>query len=81
MGKYYIGLATSVHDPAIAIVNSDGDVVYAEATERYLQNKRALFCAATPYFYVKEILENYCPKGSELVVVPTWPKSYYSKLR
>ena len=28
--KYYIGLATSFHDPAFAIVNQEGELIFAE---------------------------------------------------
>lgn len=41
MATWYLGLSTSGHDPALAIVNEAGQVVYAEATERFLQDKRA----------------------------------------
>lgn len=41
MATFYLGLSTSGHDPAIAIVNEAGQVVFAEATERFLQDKRA----------------------------------------
>ena len=42
MEKFYIGLANGIHDPAMAVVDSDGEVIYAEGTERPLQNKRAV---------------------------------------
>ena len=29
MSRYYIGLANTVHDPAIAIVGPDGEVLFA----------------------------------------------------
>ncbi|AFZ24137.1 hypothetical protein Cylst_1888 [Cylindrospermum stagnale PCC 7417] len=38
MNCYYIGLANTCHDPAIAIVDSTGNVLFAEALER--QGKR-----------------------------------------
>jgi carbamoyltransferase len=40
--KYYIGLSITYHDPALAIIDEQGDVLFAEATERYMQNKRAI---------------------------------------
>jgi carbamoyltransferase len=36
----YIGLSTSGHDPSFAIVDAQGRVLFAEATERFLQDKR-----------------------------------------
>ena len=41
MSQYFIGLSTSGHDAAVAIVNQAGRVIFAESTERYLQDKRA----------------------------------------
>lgn len=41
MTTWYLGLSTSGHDPALAIVDPAGRVVFAEATERFLQDKRA----------------------------------------
>ena len=37
----YIGLSNSPHDPAIAILDGKGEVLFAEASERLQQNKRA----------------------------------------
>jgi carbamoyltransferase len=41
MRRIYCGIACTAHDPAIALVNSDGEVLYAQATERQTQTKRA----------------------------------------
>lgn len=41
MTRWYLGLSTSGHDPALAIVDEQGRVVFAEATERFMQDKRA----------------------------------------
>ena len=41
MALFHLGLSTSGHDPALAIVDADGKLVFAEATERFLQDKRA----------------------------------------
>ena len=41
MSQYFIGLSTSGHDAAVAVVNEAGRVLFAESTERYLQDKRA----------------------------------------
>lgn len=74
MNKYYIGLSITYHDPALAIVNNQGKVLYAEATERYMQNKRALNCAADPLLRVKELLEQYCPAPDEIIIAINWRK-------
>jgi len=41
MSKWYLGLSTSGHDPALALVDEAGTVRFAEATERFMQDKRA----------------------------------------
>jgi len=72
----YIGLATTPHDPALAIVNSKGEVVFAEATERYLQNKRAWCSSPEDIIRTKGLLEKYCDKNADLVIATTWTKQY-----
>lgn len=70
--KYYIGLSITYHDPALAIVDDQGEVLFAEATERYMQNKRALNCAADPLLRVKDLLTQYCPSADEFVITINW---------
>lgn len=58
----------------MAIVNDQGDVLFAEATERYMQNKRALHCEADPLLRVKALLDQYCPDADEIVIAINWHK-------
>lgn len=74
MTTYYIGLSITYHDPAIAIIDEQGRVVFAEAIERYMQNKRALNCAADPLLYVQELLTQYCPSATEFVIAINWQR-------
>ena len=74
MKKYYIGLSVTYHDPALAIVDDKGKVLFAEATERYKQNKRAFNCKADPLLHVKDLLETYCPFPDEMVIAINWRK-------
>lgn len=57
--KYYIGISSGFHDGAIALVNDSGEIIFAEATERYTQNKRSLTSAADNYFYSLKIAKAY----------------------
>ena len=70
--KNYIGLACTMHDPAIAIVDSKGEVRFAEATERYMQNKRAFGCPPDDINRVNRLIEKYCEPSAEIVVAKTW---------
>ena len=71
-----IGLACSLHDPALAIVNARGEVAFAESTERYLQDKRAFGAAPDPFFRVPELVERYCDPGADLVLARTWSADF-----
>ncbi|MCK4841521.1 MAG: nodulation protein nolNO [Methylococcales bacterium] len=74
MNKYYIGLSITYHDPALAIIDEQGNVLFAEATERYMQNKRALNCQADPLLRVKQLLDQYCSSAEEFVIAINWRK-------
>ena len=74
MKKYYIGLSITYHDPALAIIDAQGKVLFAEATERALQNKRALNCVADPLLQVQDLLQQYCADGDEFVIAINWRK-------
>lgn len=74
MTKYYIGLSVTYHDPALAIMNEQGEVLFAQATERYMQNKRALHCVADPLLWVRGILEQHCPSPTQFVIAINWRK-------
>lgn len=56
MSIYSVGLSTTGHDPAFAIVSPDGEVVFAEATERFLQSKRAWGAQPDQLSHVKPVL-------------------------
>ena len=72
MIHYYIGLASTCHDPAIAIVDSNGQVVFAEALERYLQNKRAWDVQPDNFYQIVQLIESYCDPKAKFVVASTW---------
>lgn len=75
MKKNYIGLANTFHDSSVAIVNSEGKVVFAEATERYLQNKRAMNCLPDVYMHIGKVIDKYCEPDAELVVAQSWSEN------
>jgi carbamoyltransferase len=78
----YIGLACSYHDPAIAVVSGDGEILFAEATERALQMKRAFHCAADHFPHVDSVLDRYCQTGDDLVIAKSWGQggNYWRRL-
>jgi carbamoyltransferase len=80
MSRYYVGLACTGHDNAIAIVDPEGRIVFAEAAERYLQNKRALGYSAEDHHRVLELVKKYCAGARELVVAKSWSEDAESTL-
>ena len=79
MGRYYIGLATTFHDPALAIVGPDGEVRFAEATERPLQSKRAFSCPPDDLLRTPGLIRQYCEPDAELVVTQSWSLEHLSQ--
>ena len=75
MRKYYIGLSVTYHDPALAIIDQQGVVLYAEATERILQNKRALNCPPDALFDIEAILRRYCVSPDVIDIAINWKKN------
>lgn len=74
MTTVYLGLSVSGHDPAFAIVDAEGRLLFAEATERALQDKRAWGAAPDHYDHVAGALSRHCPDVTRLVVATTWAR-------
>jgi carbamoyltransferase len=74
MKKYYLGLSVTYHDPALAIIDDQGHVLFAEATERHLQNKRALNNEPDQLFCMPGLLERYCSDANVFVIAINWRK-------
>ena len=74
MEKFYVGLATTLHDPAVAVVDCSGEILFAEASERYLQDKRAHGAAADVRSTVRRIIHEYCDPGAEYVIAKSWSR-------
>ena len=72
----YIGLSNSPHDPAIAILDGKGEVLFAEASERLQQNKRAWCSPADDLFRIKILLNEYASDSERLVIAKTWDSDY-----
>lgn len=73
---YTIGLATTFHDPALAIIGPEGEVVFAEATERYLQYKRAPNCEPDSVQRMEGLLKRYIPGDAEVRIATSWSEDF-----
>lgn len=72
MKTLYFGICCSAHDPAIAIINDHGELVFAEATERSLQYKRGLNALPDHYPYITNLLDKYDDGATRLIVSKNW---------
>lgn len=72
MSTFYVGLSNTLHDSALAILSPEGEVLYAEATERYLQNKRSIGCAPDYFQHARKMIDKYCGAKADIVVAQSW---------
>lgn len=70
--RIYVGLANSVHDSAMAIVDEDGNVLFAESTERCLQNKRAIGVSPDHFVWTRKVLDTYAKDATQIVLSRSW---------
>jgi carbamoyltransferase len=68
----YLGLCSTYHDPALALINEQGQVLFAEATERTLQYKRALNCEPDNPFLLPKVLLDKSPDAGRFVIAGNW---------
>lgn len=80
MKRYYIGLAATIHDPALAIVDAFGEPVFAEATERFIQCKRAYNCTPDDMIRIPQLISEYCEADAELVAAITWSTEHLAQI-
>ncbi|UMY17759.1 carbamoyltransferase [Methylobacterium organophilum] len=79
--RYYLGLATTFHDPALALVGPDGTVLFAEGAERFLQYKRAPNCEPDTGIRMVGLLKAHVPEGAELVIASSWGEQFTEFLK
>ena len=80
MAVVRIGLATTFHDPALAIIGPQGDIRFAEATERFLQYKRAPNCEPDPAPNVARLLDQFVEPDADIVLATSWSGNFAAAL-
>lgn len=73
----YLGFSCSQHDPSIAVVDEDGEVVFAQANERALKCKRGWHSPPDAFGVIEPILKKYA-SGEEITANLTWSKGALS---
>ncbi|RZJ25977.1 MAG: carbamoyl transferase, partial [Brevundimonas sp.] len=76
MSRFYLGLSTSGHDPALALVDDAGRIRFAEATERFIQDKRAWGAAPDHVGHLESALGavGFDASADELIVSTSWAR-------
>ncbi|MCC6750540.1 MAG: hypothetical protein IT371_22945 [Deltaproteobacteria bacterium] len=74
MRRNYLGLSCSYHKPSWALVDHQGAVRFAEATDRYLQTPWAYGCVPDQLHRITPLIRKYADAGIELVVATSWKK-------
>lgn len=69
-----MGLGSSVHDPSIAFVGDDGEVLFAEAVERAAGTKRAWHMPPDDPMRVDRLLDRYAPRGTAVTIAHSWER-------
>jgi carbamoyltransferase len=69
-------LSATFHDPSIAIVSPEGEILFAEAIERPLQDKRALNCPPDGVLRVADLVEEYCDPDAELIAAVSFSERH-----
>jgi carbamoyltransferase len=78
--RFYVGLAATFHDSALAIVDPAGEVRFAEATERYLQNKRAYNCPPDDLVRMPRLVREHVDADAAIVAAVSWSTPYLDRL-
>ena len=71
-GTLYVGLSVTYHDPALAVLGPDGEVLFAESTERCLQYKRALNAEPDNLYYLPEVLSDLAFEPDRVCLALNW---------
>jgi carbamoyltransferase len=80
MSRLYIGLANTLHDTAMAVVNPRGEILFAEATERPMQNKRAINIMPDLVMRAGRIVASLSEPVEEVVMAFSWSDGAQRKL-
>ena len=75
MPHYYIGLGNTFHDTSLAILNENGEILFAESTERRMQFKRG-FNIPPDHIGISSILKEYCEPNATFTIADSWSSDY-----
>lgn len=81
MTNFYLGVAATVHDPAIAVLDENGNLLFAEALERPLQYKIAWDVTPTAMFdYLSKIILGFHAPTAQWSIALSWEFEFKESL-
>ncbi len=78
--RYYVGLSNTFHDPSLAIIDQSGKILFAEAAERYLQDKRAFGASADHIIRIETLIRDYCDPEGQFTGAISWSRTNHHLL-
>lgn len=78
----YLGLGSTYHDPAVALIDDSGHVLFAEALERPLQYKRGINMEPDNPFTLPRLLLEFAGDADRIVIASNWQarRPWYERL-
>ncbi|SKA66819.1 carbamoyltransferase family protein [Enterovibrio nigricans] len=76
----YLGISCTGHDNALALVNSNGQVLYAQAVERDTQTKQGFSLAPDQPHKIIRLIKQYAPEATQLTICKSWPEDTPQKM-
>lgn len=73
---YHVGIGSSFHDPSIAIISPDGEVLFAEGSERHLQDKRAIGAIPDNIHWAQTLINTYCKDPGDFHISTSWENRF-----
>jgi carbamoyltransferase len=77
--RAYVGLSTTYHDTSLAVVDDSGEVLFAEATERFAQSKRGVRIAPDMLHHVAKVMRDFLPAEADIVAAFSWSREQHQR--
>lgn len=77
----YLGISCTGHDNALALVDEQGKVLYAQASERDYQSKQAFGLVADQPRKVGKLIKQFAPETSSITICKSWPENTAARMQ
>ncbi len=77
----YLGISCTGHDNALALVDDNGKVLYAQASERDYQSKQAFGLVADQPRKVASLIKRFAPDTTSITICKSWPENTAARMQ